>query len=325
MIRQQTVCRLVFSALVGYGLLSVGPASHSQQSQAVASNPGELTVDRIFRAPSLSGHLNAGLTWMPDGKRLSYVETVGTGKDARRELWVVDPATGQRSALVPADKWDAALTNPAAANTQATGLGRHAPPLYQWAPSGDAILFQGANSLAWYDLQTQSSRVLVRERKNSPIQKFLRRQIRRFIRGPQSLGRKHRRRQRARPDARRHRRYSQRRTRLGLPRRLDITTAYWWSPDSASVGLSGNGSAEGFPILVGELRVLHRRSGTRALPPVPSGAIPSCMCTWSLPGVARPAPDGYGLGNRRLPCTCKLGSGFKAPRHPADQSRAESA
>src|SRR6266850_1255889 len=101
MIRQQTVCRLVFSALVGYGLLSVGPASHSQQSQAVASNPGELTVDRIFRAPSLSGHLNAGLTWMPDGKRPSYVETVGTGKDARRELWVVDPATGQRSVLVP--------------------------------------------------------------------------------------------------------------------------------------------------------------------------------------------------------------------------------
>jgi len=40
------------------------------------------------------------------------------------------------------------------ANTQATGLGRHAPLLYQWAPSGEAILFQGANSLAWYDLKS---------------------------------------------------------------------------------------------------------------------------------------------------------------------------
>src|SRR5690349_139681 len=103
-------------------VLSVLSTSEAQQPQATP-NPGELTVERIFRAPSLGGHLNAGLTWTPDGKRLSYVETVGTGKDARRELWVVDPATGQRSALVPADKWDAALANPAAANTQATGLG----------------------------------------------------------------------------------------------------------------------------------------------------------------------------------------------------------
>jgi len=161
MTRQQTVRRLIFSVIVTVSVLSVCPANRAQQSQTAASSPGELTVDRIFRAPSLSGHLNPGLTWMPDGKRLSYVETVGTGKDARRELWVVDAATGQRSVLVPADKWDAALTNPSAANTQATGLGRHAPPLYQWAPSGEAILFQGANSLAWYDLKSQSSRVLV--------------------------------------------------------------------------------------------------------------------------------------------------------------------
>ena len=236
MTRQQTVRRLIFSVIVTVSVLSVCPANRAQQSQTAASSPGELTVDRIFRAPSLSGHLNPGLTWMPDGKRLSYVETVGTGKDARRELWVVDAATGQRSVLVPADKWDAALTNPSAANTQATGLGRHAPPLYQWAPSGEAILFQGANSLAWYDLKSQSSRVLVSgtqdlaDPKISPDGKFVS-----FIRSHNLWAV-------STADRKEHA------LTLGgtedirkgeldwvYPEELDITTAYWWSPDSSSV------------------------------------------------------------------------------------------
>src|SRR6266436_6810070 len=116
MTHQQTVRRLIFSGIVTVAVLSVCPACRAQQSQVAASSPGELTVDRIFRAPSLSGHLNPGLTWTPDGKRLSYVQTVGAGKDARRELWVVDATTGQASVLVSSDKWDAALINPAAAN-----------------------------------------------------------------------------------------------------------------------------------------------------------------------------------------------------------------
>jgi dipeptidyl-peptidase-4 len=236
MIRQQTVRSLIFSGLVVFALLSVGPANYGQASQTTASSPGELTVDRIFRAPSLSGRLNPGLTWMPDGKRLSYVETIGAGKDARRELWVVDPVTGQRSVLVPADKWDAALANPAAAKTQATGLGRHAPPLYQWAPSGEAILFQGANSLAWYDLKTQSSRVLVSgthdlaDPKISPDGKFVS-----FIRdhnlwAVSTAGAKeHALTQGGTGDMRKGE------LDWVYPEELDITTAYWWSPDSSSV------------------------------------------------------------------------------------------
>jgi dipeptidyl-peptidase-4 len=236
MIRQQTVRRLIFSGLVVFALLSVGPANYAQPSQTTASGPGELTVDRIFRAPSLSGHLNSGLTWMPDGKRLSYLETIGAGKDTRRELWVADPVTGQRSVLVPADKWDAALVNPAAANTQATGLGRHAPPLYQWAPSGEAILFQGANSLAWYDLKTQSSRVLVSgtqdlaDPKISPDGKCVS-----FIRDHNlwavsiADGQEHALTKGGTEDIRKGE------LDWVYPEELDITTAYWWSPDSASV------------------------------------------------------------------------------------------
>src|SRR6516165_2728305 len=132
------------------------------QTISDTSHAGELTVQRIFASPSLSGHLNPGLAWAPDGKRLSYVNTSGSGKDAKHELWVVDAATGQRSLLITSGQWEKALSSPAAAkDTQATGLGRHAPPLYQWSPGGEAILFQGVNSLAWFDLKSQSGRLLV--------------------------------------------------------------------------------------------------------------------------------------------------------------------
>jgi dipeptidyl-peptidase-4 len=274
MIRQQTVCSLILSGLVGLALLTTGPAGRAQQSQTAAAGPGELTVDRIFQSPSLSGHLNPGLAWTPDGKRLSYVETIGAGKDAHRELWVADPATGQPSVLVPADKWDAALTNPAADNTQATGLGRHAPPLYQWAPSGEAILFQGANSLAWYDLKSQSSRILVSGKleladpKISPDGKTVS-----FIRGHNlwavstADGKEHALTQGGTEDVRKGE------LDWVYPEELEVTTAYWWSPDSASVaylemdqGKVSQFSLINFESYTGEAELQRY--------PVPSGANP---------------------------------------------------
>ena len=87
---------VVLLAVVGF---SVVPRSLAQQTPAPA-NPGELTVERIFATPSLSGKLHTGLAWAPDGKRLSYVETSGSGKTAKQELWITDPATGQRSVLI---------------------------------------------------------------------------------------------------------------------------------------------------------------------------------------------------------------------------------
>ena len=274
MMRQQTVRSSILSSIVAVALLSACPVNRAQQSPTAASNPGELTVDRIFRAPSLSGHLNPGLTWTPDGKRLSYVETVGTGKDARRELWVVDATTGQRSALVPGDKWDAALTNPAAANSQATGLGRHAPPLYQWAPSGEAILFQGANSLAWYNLKSQSSRVLasgtqeLADPKISPDGKYVS-----FIRGHNlwtvstTDGKEHALTQGGTEDIRKGE------LDWVYPEELDITTAYWWSPDSSFVAYLEMDQRK-----VSQFSLLNFESYTGEAElqryPVPSGANP---------------------------------------------------
>jgi len=208
----------------------------AQAPPVPAPVPGELTLARIFGSPSLGGHLNAGLAWAPDGKRLTYVETTTADKTTRQALWVVDAATGQRSVLVDGEKWDAAFTNPGENKSQATGLGRHAPPLYQWAPAGDAILFEGPTSLAWYDLKSQSSRVLVSGKqeladpKISPDGKLV------------SYVREHNLWVVTTADGK-ERALTQGGTeelRKGeldwvYPEELDITTAYWWAPDSSSV------------------------------------------------------------------------------------------
>src|SRR5437762_1566157 len=65
---------------------------------AQQQTPRDLTVERIYSAPSLSGQLLRDVRWSPDGKLLSYM----TGNGERAEIWVVDPATGQRRVLVDA-------------------------------------------------------------------------------------------------------------------------------------------------------------------------------------------------------------------------------
>jgi dipeptidyl-peptidase 4 len=120
-------------------------------------------VDRIYSEPSLSGHPTAGIAWEADGKHLSFFKELagGTSKGDKKELWRMDAATGESRLLVSAEKLESVLPVEGGNATQATGLGRHAPAQYQWAPDGGALLFQGPKSLAWFDLKTQSARALV--------------------------------------------------------------------------------------------------------------------------------------------------------------------
>src|ERR1700732_1405666 len=204
---------------------------------APPSTAKALTVDRIYGdGPSLSGRLTKGIAWTPDSKQLSFFETKGAGKEAKTELWVMDVATGQRHALLSAEKLEAVLPPDSEKTTQATGLGRHAPSQYQWAPGGGAILFQGATSLAWFDLKTQASRTLVSGKegiadpKISPDGRYVS-----FVRNhnlwlisvadgkerPVTEG-------------------GTEEVRKGeldwvYPEELEITTAYWWAPDSSAI------------------------------------------------------------------------------------------
>ena len=227
-----TVAIFMFTALLPARL----SAQNAATKTAAAEPPGVLSVERIYGPQSLGGRLNRGLAWSPDNTKLSFLQTTGIGKDAKTDLLVIDSVSGKSSVLVSADKMDRLLPKPEGKASQATGLGRHAPSQYQWAPSGDALLFESPTALVWFDLKSQASRVLVtgkaelNDPKISPDGKYVS-----FIRDhnlwliTSAEGK-----ERALTTG------GTEEIRKGeldwvYPEELEISTAYWWSPDSESV------------------------------------------------------------------------------------------
>ena len=135
--------------------LLFGPALGGEGA-AQSSQGRDLTVKRIYSAPSLSGTRLNNTVWSPDGKWLSYLD--GNAKGGA-EIGAVDAATGRRQTLVDADHLRNVLL-PAASRGQQTGLGRVAPSRYLWSPDSRALLFISAEELFWYDLKSQTSRLL---------------------------------------------------------------------------------------------------------------------------------------------------------------------
>lgn len=222
-------------SIVAALFLSVAVSCASAQ-QATAAQAGQLTVDRIYGRPSLSGRLTRGIAWSVDGKKLSFFEAPDTGKETQPALYVIDVSTGERSLLIAADKLKSVLPATSDKPSQATGLARHAPSQLEWAASGDALLFESSNSLAWFDLKTQEGHVLVSgkaelaDAKISPDSKYVS-----FVRDhnlwlvPSAGGK-----ERALTAG------GSEEVRKGeldwvYPEELDLTTAYWWAPDSSAV------------------------------------------------------------------------------------------
>jgi dipeptidyl-peptidase 4 len=217
-------------------ILALQPFAQARQATDPAAKSGELTVDRIYSQPSLSGRLTRGIAWSPDGKRLTYLDTQGIGRDAKTELASLDPSTGERSVLISSDKLESIFPAPAKTQSQATGAGRHAPSQYQWSPNNDALLFEGPNAIAWYNLKSQTGRVLVSGKnelgdvKISPDAKYI------------SFTRDHNLWIASTADGK-----EQAITTGGnevlrkgevdwvYSEELDLYTGYWWSPDSSSI------------------------------------------------------------------------------------------
>jgi len=205
-------------------------------SVAPAAAPGVLTVERIYSQPSLSGRLNRGFAWSPDNRSLTFLDTTGTGKDAKTDLVVIDATSGSRSILVSAEKLDAALPKATGKDSQATGLGRRAPAQFQWAPSGEALLLESSTSLVWFNLKSQAGRPLVSgtteiaDGKISPDGKFVS-----FIRDHNiwlvstADGKEHALTTGGTEDVRKGE------LDWVYPEELEIATAYWWSPDSSAI------------------------------------------------------------------------------------------
>jgi dipeptidyl-peptidase-4 len=192
----------------------------------------QLTVERIWGRPSLSGSLTQGIEWSPDGRQLSYFRRVA----GKNEIVTMDVATGEQRVLVGAEKLASLLPSPKGPATQRTGLGRVPPQRYSWAPDGSALLFVGESSLVWYDLRTQESRSLllkdepIQDAKISPDSHWVS-----FLRGHNVWV--------VSADGSKETQV----TRGGnedilegeldwvYPEELDLHTAYWWSPDSSRI------------------------------------------------------------------------------------------
>src|ERR1700744_3858842 len=217
----------------GLGLVTVPPPKDTESRQH------GLSVERIFGTASLLGHPTTGIAWAPDGKHVSFFTDLAGGEakqGRRKELWEMDAASGEKQLLVGADKLDTALPVEAQNTSQATGLGRHAPAQYQWAPNGDALLLQGATALAWFDLKSQTAKALVSGKealadpKISPDGKWVS-----FVRDHNLWV--------VRVSDGKERAFTKggsEEVRKGeldwvYPEELELTTAYWWAPDSSSI------------------------------------------------------------------------------------------
>ena len=210
-------------------------AGFASRIEAQTSTGGKaLTIERIYGQPNLSGRLSRGMEWSPDGKTLTFFEA-NTADHGRTELWAMDTTTGKHRVLASAEKLESLLPEHRRA-TQATGLGRHAPAQYQWAPDGSALLFVSPDSLVWFDLKNEKTRTLVTGKeeiadpKISPDGKFVS-----FVRDHNLLVVNV-------EDAKEHALTTEgtEQVRKGeldwvYPEELELTTAYWWAPDSSQV------------------------------------------------------------------------------------------
>jgi dipeptidyl-peptidase-4 len=157
LVRAKVFCALFIAFTSGF---AAAPA-RAQSSASSAAPAKELTVERIYSAPSLSGHLTEGIEWTPDSKRISFVARSGSEPDASVEMWAMDAATGERKVLVGAETLKA-VTQPEKQQTiQSTGLGRVSAERYMWSPDGKGILFAGSSSLVLLDLATMKKKTIV--------------------------------------------------------------------------------------------------------------------------------------------------------------------
>ncbi|MGB9336038.1 MAG: S9 family peptidase [Candidatus Acidiferrales bacterium] len=156
--RHSNIARKLF-ILAFFAASAISAAPARAQSNIGAGK--KLTVERMFSAPSLSGSLVHGIEWSPDGKRVSYFQRTGSGRDAATDLWVMDASSGQKSVLVSAKMLGSLLEPEKQKATQGTGLARATPQDYQWAPDGKGLLFVSDTQLVWLDLASMSRKLLI--------------------------------------------------------------------------------------------------------------------------------------------------------------------
>jgi len=131
---------VLLSAALSCSLCPPAFATQAEQSKPPAK---PLTVEDLFAHGPLIGHPPEGLTWSPDGKHLTYIDS--------GELIDLDPATAKSHVLVSRAKL-AALSGGADSETDRDHRERYGMASYIWAPDSAHLLFDSNGRLWLYDL-----------------------------------------------------------------------------------------------------------------------------------------------------------------------------
>ena len=122
---------------------------------ASGAHAAELTIDRLFDAPALSGPAIVGLQISPDASRVTFLQGKPDDKD-RLDLWEYNIHDRTARVLV-----DSTVLAPSSAKLSAEEIGRRERQRtaalsgileYSFAPSGQALLFPLDGRLYYYDL-----------------------------------------------------------------------------------------------------------------------------------------------------------------------------
>ena len=104
------------------------------------SDTGELTIERLFSAPPLSGRVPQRLAFSPDGARLAFL--LGADDDhTRLELWLYDLVSGEQHNVTPwIDAGEAGLTEAERARRERRRIFSHGVVEYEWLPDSTGLI-----------------------------------------------------------------------------------------------------------------------------------------------------------------------------------------
>ena len=124
-------------------------------SVAASLHAAELTIDRLFDAPALSGPTIVGLKISPDGSRVTYLQGKPNDKD-RLDLWEYNIRDAQARVLVDSDvlaPGHETLSDEERSRRERQRTAALSGILeYSFAPTGRALLFPSGGDLYYYDL-----------------------------------------------------------------------------------------------------------------------------------------------------------------------------
>jgi dipeptidyl-peptidase-4 len=142
-------------AILGAAALVPRPAQAQEQAAVVPKKV--LTLEAVFGAGGLLSGGSEPATWSPDGTRLSYIHQK---KDGSSELTAIEPASGQRTVLVNADRLSAITSSPSQIEdaVERERRTRYGVTAYHWSPDSRHVLFDANGTLHYYDLATGQSK-----------------------------------------------------------------------------------------------------------------------------------------------------------------------